>query len=107
MPLDVLDLVRSGAEVTAFIAYDQAFARKRDPGEPPVPLQHLFSQQKAYRRSVERQLRGYKCAERLLLSSSLEKELSEGFGGVHLSLPAPEPGRSDVFVKRFPVAQVK
>ena len=59
VPLDVLDLVRSGAEVTGVIAYDQAFARKPDPGGAPVPMQHLFSQQEAYRRSVEKQLRGY------------------------------------------------
>ena len=56
---------------------------------------------------MEKQLRGYKHDARLLLWSSLEKEISQGFGGVHLSLRAPEPGRPDVFVKRFPVAQVK
>ena len=54
VPLEVLHLVRSGAEVTGVVAYDQAFARKPDPGEPPVLLQHLFSQQEAYRRSVEK-----------------------------------------------------
>ena len=53
---------------------------------------------------MKRQLRGYDQADRLLLWSSLERELSQGFGGVHLALPAPEPGRPDVFVKRFPVA---
>ena len=52
-------------------------------------------------------MRGYEQADRRLLWTSLEKELSQGFGGVHLSLPAPEAGRPDVFVKRFPVAQVK
>ena len=41
-PLEVLDLVRSGAEVTGVIVYDQAFARKADPGPLPVPLDHLF-----------------------------------------------------------------
>ena len=56
---------------------------------------------------MERQLRGYDQADRRLLWTSLEKELSQGFGGVHLSLPAPEADRPDVFVKRFPVAQVK
>ena len=56
---------------------------------------------------MERQLHGYDRADRLLLWSSLKKELSHGFGGVHLALPAPEPGRLDVFVKRFPVTQVK
>ena len=43
VPLDVLDVVRSGAKVTGVVAYNQAFARKPDPSEPPVPLQHLFS----------------------------------------------------------------
>ena len=52
VPLDVLDLVRSGAEVTGVIAYDQAFARKPDPGQPPLPLKHLFSRD-AYCHSVE------------------------------------------------------
>ena len=93
-PFHVLDLVRSGAEVTGVVAYDQAFARKPDPGDPPVPLLHLFSQQEAYRRFVERQLHRYDRADRLLRWSSPEKELSQGFGG-------------DVFVKRFPVAEVK
>ena len=65
VPLDVLTLVRSGVEVTGVVADDQAFAWK--PREPPVPLQHLFSQPDAHRRSVERQLRGYKGDARLLL----------------------------------------
>ena len=97
--LDVLDLVRSGAEVTGVVSYDQAFARKPEPGEAPVPLQHLFSKQEVYRRSVDRQLRGYKQANRRLLWTSLEKEPSQGFGGVHLALPAPEPDRPDVFAR--------
>ena len=76
MPLDVLHLVRSGAEVTGVVADDQAFATKPDPGEPPGPLKHLFAQQDAYRRLVENQMCSYKRAERLLLGSSLEKEIS-------------------------------
>ena len=103
VPLKVLDVVRSGVEVTGVIAY----ARKADPGPAPMPLKHLFAKQDAYRRSVENQLCACEQDERLLLWSSLEKEVSQGFGEVHLSRPAPEPGRPDVFVKRFPVAQVK
>ena len=37
----------------------------------------------------------------------MEKEIFKGFGGVHLSLPAPEADRPDVFMNSFPVAQVK
>ena len=55
-------------------------------------MQHLFSQQEAYRRSADRQLRGYKRAAQLLLWSSPEKEISQGFSGVDLSLLSPEPG---------------
>ena len=107
VPLEVLDLVRSGAEVTGVVAYDQVFERKANPGPPPVPLAHLFGQQDAYRRTVERQLRSYTRDDQVLLWSALEKEVSQGFGVVHLTLPAPDPCRPDVFVKRFPVAQVK
>ena len=70
-------------------------------------MKHVFTQRDAYRRSVENQLRDYKREEPLLLWSSPEKEISQGFGGVHLSRPAPEPGRPDVFVKRLPVPHVK
>ena len=59
VPLEVLDLVRSGAEVTGVVAYDQVFERKANPGPPPVPLAHLFGQQDAYRQTVERQLQSY------------------------------------------------
>ena len=52
VPIDVLDTVRSGAEVTGVVAYDQPFARKPDPGQPPLPLKHLFSRD-TYRHSVE------------------------------------------------------
>ena len=107
VPLDVLDLVRSGAEVTGVIAYDQAFAWKADPGPSLIPLKRLFAQQDPCRRSVENQLRAYKRDERLLFWSSLDKEVSQGFGEVHLSRLAPEPGRPDVCVKRLPVARVK
>ena len=33
--------------------------------------------------------------------------MAHGFGEVLLSLPPPDPDRPDVFVRRFPVAQVK
>ena len=45
VPLEVLDLVRSGVEVTGVIAYDQVFERKANPGPPLVPMAHLFGQQ--------------------------------------------------------------
>ena len=51
-------------------------------------------------------MRSYTRDEWLLLWSALDKEVSQGFGEVHLSRPAPEPGRPGVLVKRFPVAQV-
>ena len=106
-PLEVLDPVRNGAEMTGVVAYDQALARKANPGEAPVPLEHLYSQQPAYRRTVENQLRRYKRSDHLLLWMAMGKEITEGFGEVHLSLPPADPAWPDVFVKRFPVAQVK
>ena len=106
-PLEVIAVVRGGAEVTGVVAYDQACGRKADPGPALVPLDCLYAEQPAYRRSVENQLRSYTREEQLLLWTALEKEVAEGFGALHLSLPPADPGWPDVFVKRFSVAQVK
>ena len=48
VPLNVFDPVRSGAEVTGVIAYDQASTNKADPGPLPMPLDHLCDQQDTY-----------------------------------------------------------
>ena len=42
-PLEVLVVVRDGAEVTGVVAYEQAFARKANPGPDPIPLENLYS----------------------------------------------------------------
>ena len=76
VPLEVFKVVRTAAEVTGIVAYGQAFARKANPGQPPVPLAHLFYQQDVYRHSVENQLRSYMREERLLLWTALDKEVS-------------------------------
>ena len=72
-------LVRNKAEATGVVAYDQAFARKAIPGPDPVPLDCLYAQQPAYRRSVENQLRSYRREEQFLLWDALEKEAAVGF----------------------------
>ena len=56
---------------------------------------------------MENQLRSYTREEQFLLWDALEKEDAEGYGEVHLSLPPADPDLPDVFVKRFPAAQVK
>ena len=50
---------------------------------------YLFSQQDAYRHWLENQLRAYKRDERLLLWSSVEKDIFQGFGQVALLAPCP------------------
>ena len=106
-PLEVIAVVQGGTEVTSVVAYGHTFARMADPSPAPIPLDRLYAQQPAWRRSVENQLRSYTREEQLLLWAALEKEVAEGFGEVHLSLPPADPDRPDVFVKHFPVAQVK
>ena len=103
-PLEVLAVIRDGAELTGVVANDQAFARQANPGPKPVPLKHLYAQQPAYHHTVENQVRTYTRSEQLLPWDALEKEIAEGFGEVHLSLPPVDPARPDMFVKRFPIA---
>ena len=71
-PLEVIAVVRGGAEVTGVVAYDQAFARKAHPGPAPIPFDHLYTKQPAYRRSVKNQLRSSTRKEQLLHYTALE-----------------------------------
>ena len=64
-----------------------------------MPLDHLFD---GYRHSVENRLCSYTREERLLMWTALDKEVSQGFGEVHLSGPALEPGCPDVFCEEVP-----
>ena len=106
VPLQPVQVARYGAAVTGVVAYDQVFGRRAKVGPEPVSLAALAADQERVHASVVAGAGKAQDADKALLWKALNKEVSQGFGEVHLGRPGPVDV-PDVFYPRFIAEQEK
>ena len=100
IPLEPVQVAMYGAAVTGVVAYDRVFSRRANPGRAPVPLDTLFSLQEGVHTSVLAKDLRAGAEDGLLLWKALRKEVTQGFGAVHLDRPSLSD-IPDVFYPHF------
>ena len=97
---DPIRVARQGAAVVGVVEYPHVFGAHPKPPGPPAPLQALYAVQAGVHARILGKIARTSKADREVLWASLEKEVEQGFGRVHVEHP-PQQECPFVYYHRF------